>query len=158
MVNRMCVYMLLFSCQVVSDSSQPDGMQQARFLCPPLSPRVCSNSCPLMQWSCLTILSSANPFSLFFQSFPASGSFPMSQSSHQVAKVLELQLQHHAFQMNIQCWFTLGLTGLISLKSKGLPRVFFRPHFESINSWVLSLIYGPSLTSVPDYWKNHSFD
>ena len=78
MVNRMCVYMLLFSCQVVSDSSQPDGMQQARFLCPPLSPRVCSNSCPLSQWWFLTILSSACPFTLCFNLSQHQGLFSES--------------------------------------------------------------------------------
>ena len=74
--------------------------------------------------------------------------------SHQVAKVLELQLQQQSvLPMNIQGWFILGLTGLISLLSKGLWRVF-----SSISSLVLSLLYGLTLTSVHDYWKNHSFD
>ena len=61
--------------------------------------------------------------------------------------------------MNSQCWFPLGLTGLISLQSKGLSRVFSNTtFFKSINSSVFSLLYGPTLTSIPDYWKNRSFD
>ena len=59
---------------------------------------------------------------------------------------------------NIQDWFPLGLTGLISLLSKGLLRIFSAPQFESINSSVLSLLYGPTLMSIPDCWKHHSFD
>ena len=59
--------------------------------------------------------------------------------------------------MNIQGWFPLGLTGFISLLSKGLSRVFSTSHFENINSLMPSLLYGPTLTSICDYWKNHSF-
>ena len=60
--------------------------------------------------------------------------------------------------MNTQAWFPLGLTGLISLLFKGLSRVFFSTTVQNINSSVLNLIYGPTLTPVHDYWKNHSFD
>ena len=62
------------------------------------------------------------------------------------------------FPKNIQDWFPLGLTGLISLQSKGLSRISPTPQFESINSWALRLLYGPTLTSMHDYWKNHSFN
>ena len=57
--------------------------------------------------------------------------------------------------MDIQGWFPLGFTGLIFFQSKGLSRVFLLPQFESINSLVLSLLYGQTLTSIHDYWKNH---
>ena len=104
-----------------SDSLWPHGKQHARLFCPSLSPRACSNSSPLSQWYYLTISSSAAPFSSCPQSFP-SGCFPMSwlfvsgdQSIGAPASVL---------LMNIQDWFPLGLTGLISLQSKGLSRVF----------------------------------
>ena len=114
---------LLFSCSVVSDSLQPCGLQHTRLPCPLLSPRVCSNSCPLTWWCHPTISSSVTPFS-YPQSFPASGSFPVSQlftlhgqSTGASASILP---------MNIQGWFPLGLTGLISLQSKGLSRVFSR--------------------------------
>ena len=60
--------------------------------------------------------------------------------------------------LNIQDWFPLGLVGLISFLSTGFSRVFSAPQFESINSLALSLLYGPTLTSIHDYWKNHSFD
>ena len=62
------------------------------------------------------------------------------------------------FPMNIQGWFPLGLTGLISLQSKGLSRVFYRTQFKSINFLELNLLCGPTLISIHDYWKNHNFD
>ena len=79
-------------------------------------------------------------------------------SSYQVAKVLELQLPASVLPMNIQDWFPLGLTGLISLQSKGLSRVFWTPKFKNIKSSALSFLYGTTVTSIHDYWKNHSFD
>ena len=92
-------------------------------------PGACSNSCPLSRWCHPTISASVAPFSSGLQSFPASGSQGLCQwvgSSHQVAKVLELQLQPQSFEwvFSIQGWFPLGLTSLISLQSKGLSRVF----------------------------------
>ena len=88
--------------------------------------QACSNSCPSSWWCHPTISSSIISFSSCLQSFPVSESFPVTQlcSSHQVTKVLELQPQHQSLQMNIQNWFLLGLTGLISLHSKGISRVF----------------------------------
>ena len=75
------------------------GLQHASLLCPPLSTRVCSNSCSLSHWYDLTISSSVTPFSFCLQSFPASGSFPVWIGSlHQAVKALELQLQHQSFQ------------------------------------------------------------
>ena len=89
---------LLFSHSVMSDSLRPHGLQHARLPCPSLSPRVCSDSCPLSRWCYLTISTSASPFSCYLQSFPASGSFPMSQFFTSGGKVLEHQLQHQSFQ------------------------------------------------------------
>ena len=91
---------LLFSHSVMSDSAGPWTVH-ARFSCCSLSPRVCSDSCPLSQWCNLTISYSAALFSFCFQSFPTSRFFFFSQwvsSSHQVAKILELQFQHQSFQ------------------------------------------------------------
>ena len=86
------------------------------------------------------------------------GFFRWVSSTHQVAKVLEFQLQHQSvLQMNIQDWFPLGWTGWISLLSKELSRVFSTSQLKSINSSVLSFLYGPTLISIYDYWKNHSF-
>ena len=87
-----------FRHSVVSNSLRPHGLQNARLPCPSPTPGVHSNSCPLSQWCHPTISSSVIPFSSRLQSFPASGTFQSVSSSHQVAKVLELQLQHHYFQ------------------------------------------------------------
>ena len=80
------------------NSLQPHELQHTRLPCPSLSPGVCSDSCLLSQWCHPTILSSIIPFSPCPQSFPESGSFQRISSSHQAAKVLELQLQHQSFQ------------------------------------------------------------
>ena len=87
-----------FRRSVMSDSLQPHGLQHARLSCSSPAPRTCSNSCPSSQWYHPTISSSVVPFSSCLQSFPALGSFPMSQSFTSGAKVLELQLQHQSFQ------------------------------------------------------------
>ena len=87
-----------FSHSVVSDSLWPNELQHARPPCPSPTPRVYSNSCPLSPWCHPAILSSVVPFSSCFQSFPASGSFPVSWLFTSVAKVVELQLQHQSFQ------------------------------------------------------------
>ena len=116
------MWLLLFSCSIMSDSLWPRGLQHARLPCPSPSPRACSNSCPLSWWCHPTISSSVVPFSSCLQSFPVSGSFLMSrlftsggQSIGASASVLP---------MNIQGWFPLGWIGLISFQSKGLSRVF----------------------------------
>ena len=86
------------------------------------------------------------------------GLFKWVSSSHQVAKVLEFQLQQQSFQLIFRIFFPLGCTGWVSLQSKGLSRVFSAPQLESINFSVLSFLYSPTLTSIHDYWKNHSLD
>ena len=86
-----------FSGSVMSESLWSHGLQHARLPCPSPTPGAYSNSCPLSWWCHPTISSSVIPFSSQLQSFPASGSFPMS-CSHQVTKILELQLQHQSFQ------------------------------------------------------------
>ena len=84
----------------------------------------CSNSCPLSQWCHPMISSSLIPFSSYPQSFPASGSFPVSQFFTSVGQIIRLSTSASVLLMNIQGWFPLGWTGLISLLSKGLSRVF----------------------------------
>ena len=86
------------------------------------------------------------------------GLFQWVSSLHQLAKVLEFQLQHQSFQMNIQDWFPLELTGLISLQSKGLSRVFSNTRVQNGQFFGIQFLYGPTLTSIHDYWKNNSFD
>ena len=106
----------------MSDCLWPHGLQPARFHCPPLSPRVCSNSYLLSRWCYLAISSSATNFSFCFQSFPASGSLSMSWLFVSGGQIIGASAS--VLLMNIQGWFSLGLTGLISLPSKGLSRVF----------------------------------
>ena len=105
----------------MSYSLQLHRLQHARTA---LSPRVCSNSCPLSQWCYLTISSSAVPFTFHLPSFPASESFPMSWLVSSGSQRIGASASASVLPMNIQGWFSLGLTGLISLLSKGLSRVF----------------------------------
>ena len=145
-----------FSCSVVSDSLWPHGLQHARPPCPSPTPGAYSNSCPSRRWCHPTTSSSAVPFSSRLQSFPASGSFQLSQFF--VSGGQSIGVSASVRSMTIQNWFPLGLTGWISLQSNGLSRVFSKTQFKSINSSVLSFLYSPTLTSIHDYWKNHSFD
>ena len=95
---------------------------------------------------------------LHLQSFPASGSFPVTQLFTSGGQSIGVSASVSVLPVNTQDWSPLGLTGWISLQSKGLSRVFSTPQFKSINSSVLSFLYSPTLTSIHDYWKNHSFD
>ena len=104
----------------------------------------------------LTISSSAVPF-FCPQSFPASGSFPISQFFASGGQSIEASALASVLSMNIQGWSLLRLTALISLQSKGLSRVF-QHHNSNIDSSVLSLLYGSTLTCIHECWKNHSFD
>ena len=112
-----------FSLSVVSNSLHPHRPQNARLSCPSPTPRVYSNSCPLSWWCHPTILPSVIPFSSRLQSFPASGSFPMSQFFPLDGQNIGVSASASGLAMNIQDWFPLGLTGWISLQSKGLSRV-----------------------------------
>ena len=113
-----------FSCSVMSDSLQPHGLQHARLPCPSPTPGAYSNSCPSHWWCHPTISSSVVPFSSCLQSFPASGSFPMSQFFLSGGQSIEISALPSVLPMNIQDWFPLGWIGWISLQSKGLSRVF----------------------------------
>ena len=117
---------LLFNCSVVSDSLWPHGLQHARLPCPSLSPRVCSNSCPLSWWCHLTILSSVTPFCSCPQSFPASGSFLMSQLFTSNGQSIGTSVSASVLPMNFQGWFPLGLTGLI-LTNWGIGKIKYVP-------------------------------
>ena len=112
-----------FSHSVVSDSLRPHGPQHARLLpCPSPTPGACSNSCASSWWCHPTISSSVTPFS-WLQSFPASGSFPVSRLFTPGGHSTGASALASVLPVNIQDWFPLGLTGLISLLSKGLSRV-----------------------------------
>ena len=112
-----------FSCSVVSDSLWPHGLPHTRPLCPSPAPGVYPNSCTLSQWCHPTISSSVIPFSSCPLSFPASGYFLMSQLFASGGQSIGVSVPALVLPMHIQDWFPLGLTGWISLLSKGLSRV-----------------------------------
>ena len=148
-----------FSCSVVSNSLQHHGLQHPKPPCPSPTPGAYSNSCPLSWWCHPTISSSVVPFSSRLQSFPASGFLQMSQFFASGGQSIRILASTSVLPMNIQDWFPLEWTYWISLQSKGLSRESSpTPQFKSINSSALSLFYGPTLISIHDYWKNHSFD
>ena len=143
----MCFFPIQFSCSVVSNSLRSHGLLHARPPCPSPTPGVCSNSCP----SNSTISSSVICFSSCLQSFPASGSFLVSQfftsggqSIGDSASVLP---------MDIQDWFPLGLQVWSPCSPRDSQESSPTPQFKSINSLVLSVLHGPTLTSIHDYWK-----
>ena len=113
-----------FSHPVVSDSFWPPGLQHAKLPCSSPTPGAYSNSCPLSRWCHPTISSSVVPSSSHLQSFPESGSFPNSQFFASGGQIIRVSASVSVLPVNIQDWSPLGLTGLISLQSKGLSRVF----------------------------------
>ena len=139
----------------------PYGLQHARLPCPSPTPRACSNSSPSN--SCHPTISSSAiqnhvifccPLLLLPSIFPIIR--VLSNES-----VLCIRWQKYWPQLQHQSsneWFPLGWTGLISLQSKELSRVFPTPQFKTINSSALNFPYSPTITSICDYWKNHSFD
>ena len=122
--NHWTTSSVQFSCSVVSSSLRPHGLQHARPLCPSPTPRVYPYSCPLSQWCHPIISSSIIPFSSCLHSFPASRSFQMSQFFASGGQNIRVSTSTSVLPMNTQDWFPLGWTGLISLQSKGLSRVF----------------------------------
>ena len=124
----------------MSDSLIPHGLQHTRLPCPSPTPGAYSNSRPSRQWCHPTISSSVVLFSSCLQSFPVSGPFAMSWFFTSGGQHIGVSASASVLPMNIQDWFSLGLTGCISLQSKGLSRVFSNPEFKSINCLVLSLL------------------
>ena len=118
------ISLVQFSFSVMSDSLWPHGLQHTRLPCPSPTRGACSNSCPLNRWCHPTISSSVIPFSSCLQSFPASGSFSISQFFASGSQSTGVSALASALTMNIQDWFPLRLTGLI-LQSKGLSRIFY---------------------------------
>ena len=155
----MIISSVQFSRSVTSNSLWPHRLQDARLPCPSPTPGACSNSCPLSQWCHPTISSSVVPFSSCLQSFPASGSLPVNQLFISGGQSTGASALISVLPVNIQGWFPLGLTGLISLLSKGLLSVF-----SSTTVWKhrffgpQALLYGPTLRSIQTTGKNHSFD
>ena len=142
---------MLFSYWVVSDSLQLQGLQQARVLCPPLSPRVCSNSCPLSQWCYLTISSSAALFSFCLQSSPAS--FPVSHLFTSGGQNIGASASATVLPMNIQGWFPLGLTDLLAvlgtLKRAFSSTTIWKHHFfHIIHNYILICFFTQRVTDT----------
>ena len=133
MLTDVCIYRIMiiafssvwFSCSVMSDSFQPQGLQHTRLPCPSPIPGAVSNSCPLSRWCHSTISSSVVPFSSFRQSFLASGSFQMSQLFAILGgQSIGVSASASVLPMNMQDWSPSEWTGWISSQSKGLSRVF----------------------------------
>ena len=142
-----------FSRSVMSDSLRSHKLQHARPPCPSPSPRVHSNSHPLSLWYHPAISSWVIPFSSCPQSFPATGSFPMSQLFIWGGQSTEVSALASFLPKKSQGWSPSEWTGWISLQSKGLSRVF-----SSTTVQKLSLLHSPTLTSIHDHRKNHSLD
>ena len=140
-----------FSRSFMSDSLWPHGLQHARPPCSSPTTGVYPNSCPLSWWCHPIISSSVVPFSFCLQSFPASGSFPMSQSFSSGGQSIGASASASVLPMNIQCWSSLALTGLISLLSKGFSRVFSNTTVQKHKFFGACLLYGPSLTPIHEY-------
>ena len=115
---------LQFSCSFLSDSLWPHGLQHTRLPCPSPAPGACSKTCLLSWWYHPTISSSVVPLYSCLRSFPASGSFPMSQFFASGGRSVGVSVLASVFPMNIQDWFPLGLTGWVYLQSRELSRVF----------------------------------
>ena len=150
-----CQTLLLLSHSVMSDSTT-HWTTALRLPTPSQSPRACSKSCPLNHWCSPAISSYVIPFSSCLQSFPASESFPTSQLFASVGHSIGASAL--VLPMNIQGWFPFRLTGWSPWYPRDSQESSPAPQFESINPLVLSLLYGPSLTSMYDYWKNHPPD
>ena len=134
-----------FSCSVMSDPLWPHGLQHTRLPCSSPTPRTYSNSCPLSWWCFPTISSSVIPFSSHLQSFPASGSFQMSQFFASGDQSTGASASASVFPMNIQDWFPLGVTGWIFLLSKRLSR-FLQYHSSKASILWHSALYTVQLT------------
>ena len=151
-------FLVQFSHSVVSDSLRPHGLQHARPPCPSPSPRACSNSRPSSQRCHPTTSSSVVPSPPAPNLSQHQSLFQWVSSSHQVARVLEFQLQHQSFQWIVRVDFLWDWLVWSPCNPRVSQESSPTPQFKSINSLVLSLLYGPALTSIHDYWKNHSFD
>ena len=153
------MFLLLFSHAVMSNSLWPHALQHTRLSCRHFT--VSQRLLKLM--SIESIMSSkhlilSRPFSSCPQSFPGSGSFQMSQLFASGGQSIGVSASTSVLPMNTQDWSPLEWTGWISLQSKGLSKSSPTPQFESINSSALSFLYGPTLISIHDHWKNHSLN
>ena len=144
----------------MSNSLRLHGLQHSRPPYPSPAPGVYPNPCPLSWWCHPTISSSVVPFSSCFLSFPASRTFPVSQLFASGGQNIGASASASVLPMSIQGWFPLGLIWLVWSPCSPTDSQLSSParQFKSINSWTLRLLYDPTLTSIRDYWKKHSFD
>ena len=145
-------YSVQFSHSVLSDSLQPHEVQHVKPPCPLQSPRVYPNSCPLSWWCHPTISSSVVPFSFYPQSFPASGSFPMSQLFASGGQSIGVSASKSVPPMNTQDWSPLGWTGWISLQSQALARVFSNSTLQPLAIQLLFSSLYCSWICEPCWW------
>ena len=141
----------------MSDSLRPHGLHHTRLLCPSPTPGVCSNSCPSSQWCHPTVSSSVIPFSSCLQSFPASGSFPVRQFFASGGQTIGASASASVFPLNIQGWFPLGLTGLISfLTEKGHPLDQQEETHEAESNRVLNVSFHCRvMENTRSSWEQH---
>ena len=144
------LFSVQFSCSLMSNCLWPHELQHSRLPCPSPTPGVHPNPGPLSRWCHLTISSSVIPFSSCPQSFPASGSFQMSQLVASGGQSIGVSASTSILPVNTQDWCPLGWTGWISLQSKNSQESSPTPQCKSINSSVLSFLYSPTLTSIHD--------
>ena len=143
----------------MSTSLQPRGLQHARLACLSLSPRICSDSCPSFRWCYPAMSLPVTPFSSCPQTFPASESFPMSWLFASDGQSFGASTSSSALPMNISGLIFLRIDWLDVLAiQRTLKEYSPVPQFKSINSLQLSPPFGPALTLIHNYWKNHSFD
>ena len=147
-----------FSRSVVSNSLWPHESQHAKSPCPSPTTGLHPNSCALSRWCHPAIAYSVIPFSSCLQSFPASGSFQMSQFFTSGGQSIAVSASASVLLMNIQDWSPLGWTGWIPCSPRDSQESSPIPQIKSFNSSTLSFLNSPTLTSIHDYWKNHSFD
>ena len=150
----LCFSSVQFSCSVVSDSLRPHELQHAWPPSPSPTPGVDPNPCPSSRWCHPTISSSVVPFSSWPQSFSASGSFQMNQLFTSGGQSTGISVSTSVLPMNTQDWSPLGWTGWISLQSKEPSRVFSNTTVQKHQF----CLYGPTVTSIHDHWKNHSLN
>ena len=149
-MNKAAI-LLLFSYSVMFDSLGPHGLHHARLPCPSPSPGACSSSCPLSWWCHSTISLSVVPFSSCPQSFPASGSCPISQPFASGGQSIGLSASASVLPKDTQDWSPLGWTGWMSLQSKELSRVFSNTTVQKHQFLRAQFLYSPTLTSLHDY-------
>ena len=141
----------------MSNPLWPHGLQHARSPCPLPTPGAYLNSCPLSRWCHATISSSVVPFSSRFNLSQHQGLFQwVSQFFTSGGQSIGVSSSASVLPMNIQDWSPLGLVW--SCSPRDSQESSPTPQFKSINCSALSFLYGPTLTSIHDYWKNHSFD